>query len=127
MHCGSAAFPYRFRIDAKDEPEIGFSRLYNGDLNDGGRDTADTSATQRIFNFRNGHNAVEKRYSEFLGGRKRFWADNRNRFINFDDTDTPVKRFSEFLGGRKRSEDADEQFATDNNYNKRYSEFLGGK
>jgi len=52
-----------------------------------------------------------KRFSEFLGGK-------RKRFSEFLGG---KKRFSEFLGGKKRAMERDEEME------KRFSEFLGGK
>jgi len=53
---------------------------------------------------------TEKRFSEFLGGRRRRFSE----FLG------GKKRFSEFLGGRKR-------FSEFLGGKKRFSEFLGGK
>jgi hypothetical protein len=55
-----------------------------------------------------------KRFSEFLGGK-------RKRFSEFLGG---KKRFSEFLGGKKRS--SEEMYRMGSN-SKRFSEFLGGK
>jgi len=52
----------------------------------------------------------DKRFSEFLGGRRRRFSE----FLG------GRKRFSEFLGGRKR-------FSEFLGGKKRFSEFLGGK
>jgi len=54
--------------------------------------------------------AADKRFSEFLGGRRRRFSE----FLG------GKKRFSEFLGGRKR-------FSEFLGGRKRFSEFLGGK
>jgi len=53
---------------------------------------------------------ANKRFSEFLGGRRRRFSE----FLG------GKKRFSEFLGGRKR-------FSEFLGGRKRFSEFLGGK
>lgn len=77
-----------------------------------------------------------KRFSEFLGGKKRFsefLGGKRKRFSEF--LGGKKKRFSEFLGGKKKrfseflggKRSATTQEILSDDIRKRFSEFLGGK